>query len=879
MKKQTTLLILVIIFVFLVLSQIKLQLPILQTYGSIQVDGYDSSNQDAVLGPYDVLHPSDTWSESSAAAQSFTGQSMKLTDMQFMIRKYGNPSGQLHAALYTLTGTFGVDDLPGTQLATSDPINVSTISTSFTMVNFHFSGSNQYLLQANTYYFAALFAPSSGVIDSDNAFVAGGDSSSPTHPGAYRRFRHGAWQVPTIDADMCFAVYGIPEDAVMANIQGRVLDVDNQPIADAVVELENYLSTTTNSTGHYLFESILGQSYTITVSKTGYQTYSTTVDASAGGTITVPDITLQEVPKHKVWGYVTYPDNTPASGITVSISGGSVYLSDATDTAGMYEFTNIPEGTYTISITVSGYQPISQSITVSADTRRDVQLVSSTTPPSKTIPVPPNGQCYHMAFCSWDNTAAPLPTAARRDALRFISLTGKGLYAIECAGSVCVNEDFWPMSGTNSWKPLLDEGISQAFIFSLFPYLRDYPSDSDTVNGPTAVERRIANGEFDSWIRTIAQQTKEFGYPVMLKIGAEVNGNEGPSQPGGSWIADFGADPTAFKDAYRHIVDIFQQEGVDNVVWVMSYNFESAGQYGFEDYYPGDSYVDWLGVDLYQISEPDNPETQISEFYNWAKTQHPNKPLGVTEWGVNWYNKNIPDESRASYINAFFDTIESKPEIKFIRYHWNGPWRFQDDDPSDTTTYLPLTTAAYRTRIANVRYIFTATGGAEVRKYLMPIIGSNVQQWNDWLKRNQRPYIKQVEVDFEHEVTLVSLDYNDETRKLTATFDGETGVVNIVIVCGLLGQPIDVVGAGIVDYNETSTELTISVSFASPITVMLQWSEDVILPPLEPPPNVPSSEQPLLLPSLEPQYYIILIAITITLGVIWVSLKRKKRRK
>jgi hypothetical protein len=115
--------------------------------------------------------------------------------------------------------------------------------------------------------------------------------------------------------------------------------------------------------------------------------------------------------------------------------------------------------------------------------------------------------------------------------------------------------------------------------------------------------------------------------------------------------------------------------------------------------------VDWIGVDYYQMNVPDDPGTQVTAFYNWAVAK--NKPLAVTEWGTNWYNKNIPDADRARYINDFFDDIETRPEFKMIRYHWNSWWRFQDDDPEDPDayTYMPLAAAAYRNRIANSRYI------------------------------------------------------------------------------------------------------------------------------------------------------------------------------
>lgn len=319
------------------------------------------------------------------------------------------------------------------------------------------------------------------------------------------------------------------------------------------------------------------------------------------------------------------------------------------------------------------------------------------------IPTPTGDSLYHMAFCSWGTSAAPLPDKARTDINRFVSIVDKGLYGAENAGTVCVNEDFWPMRSPNSWKTLMSEGLFEVFIFSLNPYLRDHPSDSDATNGPTATEWAIATGEYDSWLSTIAQQTKDFDYPVMLKIGVEMNGNQGSGSWGNSWVADYGADADAFVACWRYIVTYFENAGVDNVEWCISYTFESVGPNSFWDYYPGADFVDWVGVDIYQISVPDDPTYQLANFEYWANGL--GKPLSITEWGVNWYNKNHPDADRARYINDFFDAVEANPKYKMVRYHWNGPWLFQDDDTSDVVTYLPLTCEAYRSRIADSRYI------------------------------------------------------------------------------------------------------------------------------------------------------------------------------
>jgi len=676
-----------------ILSSGKIVIP------KITIEGYSESNYDRVLGPIATLHPSETWDFDSSESQSFIGAPAKVTAVGFYLRRRGFPSGFLYAVLYSHTGILGLNSTPNVELARSDPIDISTIPTSFSLVTFNFSEDQQVILKANVPYCIVLEGPRSGFVDNANCVQIGGDGSSPSHGGNWARYRYGQWWVMN-GYDMIFYIFGY--SLSLCSIQGRVMySSNNTPFSGVTVEIVGHsVHTITAQDGTYHFNRLPSRAYTLEFKAVGYRTVRQTVNATAGGSFHLNDVLLAEAPRFLVYGYVKYVNGSVASEVTLYLEGDITYEA-VTNIDGLYEFPNVVEGNYLLQVSFSGYRQLGTHIVnVYSNVVKNVTLAPVDA--DKGIPIPPDGFCYHAAFCSWEDTAAPLPEQARRDIERFASIVGKSLYAAENAGTVCVNEDFWPMREPNSWKPLIEEGLFEVFIFSLFPYLRDYPSDSNTENGPTATEWKIANGTYDDWIRTIAQQTKEFGYPVMLKIGPEMNGNQGPSQPGGSWIADFGANPSAYKAAYRHIVDIFRQEGVDNVVWCISYNFESVGAYDFEDYYSGDEYVDWIGVDVYQISEGDDPAAQLNEFYEWAVTK--GKPLAITEWGTNWYYKNIPDADRARYINAFFDEIESKPEYKMIRYHWNSWWRFQDDDPSDYG-YLPLTAAAYRNRIANSRYL------------------------------------------------------------------------------------------------------------------------------------------------------------------------------
>jgi glycosyl hydrolase family 26 len=102
---------------------------------------------------------------------------------------------------------------------------------------------------------------------------------------------------------------------------------------------------------------------------------------------------------------------------------------------------------------------------------------------------------------------------------------------------------------------------------------------------------KIIDGSLDATIVARARGAKALGQKFFLDFAAEMNGDE-------AWS---GNNSTLYVGAYRHIHDIFVASGATNVVWVWCPNVtdtEGANRTTM-DYYPGDSYVDWTGVDGY----------------------------------------------------------------------------------------------------------------------------------------------------------------------------------------------------------------------------------------------------------------------------------------
>lgn len=166
-------------------------------YSSIvTIDSYSESNNDSSIGLSSTL--------SDGAAQSFdpSTTSYSVTSCKFYLSKTLSPTGNAVAKLYAHSGTYGTSSLPtGSALATSNTLDVSTLTTSFVLYELTFA--TPYTISASTYYEIAI-EYSGG--DASNLVSVATDNSAPTHGGNEAYLDAGAWTAQA--RDTCFYVYG-----------------------------------------------------------------------------------------------------------------------------------------------------------------------------------------------------------------------------------------------------------------------------------------------------------------------------------------------------------------------------------------------------------------------------------------------------------------------------------------------------------------------------------------------------------------------------------------------------------------------------------------------------------------------------------------------
>lgn len=227
------------------------------------VDSYSQSNYDTDWGV-----TLDDWGDE--VGQTFACSADKdLSSVSFYLQKHGSPTGNAYVDIYAHTGTYGSTGVPtGSALATSDAVDVSGVSSSYSMVEFAFSGGDQISLSNGTKYCAVL-RHSGGTLS--NCLYAGVDESSPSHGGNAIN-SDGVDYYYEASADLCFSVEG--EDApvsINVNDSISVTDVVTGSVGDLSVSASDTVSVAEDiefSTG-IPFEVSVFDSITVSEDVTG----------------------------------------------------------------------------------------------------------------------------------------------------------------------------------------------------------------------------------------------------------------------------------------------------------------------------------------------------------------------------------------------------------------------------------------------------------------------------------------------------------------------------------------------------------------------------------------------------------------------------------
>ena len=125
--------------------------------------------------------------------------------------------------------------------------------------------------------------------------------------------------------------------------------------------------------------------------------------------------------------------------------------------------------------------------------------------------------------------------------------------------------------------------------------------------------------------------------PVIWRPLHEAAGNYDLYGPNGAWFwwGRHGAEPCKqlWRLLYDQLVNVY---GLDNLIWVWTVDVTRGAEDQYLDWYPGDEYVDIVGVDIYE-SNTDAKERQYQALVDLTKGK---KLVTISECG------NIPDPKK-----------------------------------------------------------------------------------------------------------------------------------------------------------------------------------------------------------------------------------------
>lgn len=196
----------------------------------------------------------------------------------------------------------------------------------------------------------------------------------------------------------------------------------------------------------------------------------------------------------------------------------------------------------------------------------------------------------------------------------------------------------------------------------------------------------IRRGDHDDYIRSYARGIRELGMPIVLRLAHEMNGDWYPWSEV-QW-KDLNHDNKFTPDEQRsingnargqyarmwqHVHDIFQEEAANELtVWLWAPNRVNnitssvIQQPDVDQYYPGDDYVDWIGMSGYlRYSDRKDPPTFDVTFGDTLRQLRATsgKRIFLAEIGATELNG-----TKAEWITSLFDGIGRNPDI--IGFAW-----------------------------------------------------------------------------------------------------------------------------------------------------------------------------------------------------------------
>lgn len=283
---------------------------------------------------------------------------------------------------------------------------------------------------------------------------------------------------------------------------------------------------------------------------------------------------------------------------------------------------------------------------------------------------PPYG-CYIGAFLDRDDRLGEgfvYDDQLHKDPSEFARLTGKKLASAFCYLS-------YGRKFPREWvKRLSQQGVA--------PHIAWEPN------------RGLDDVQDDYYLRDFARAAGDAGCPIFLRYASEMNGD---------WTR-YGGDPLRYKIKWGIVRDAMARYA-PNVAMVWCVN--NIPERPIQSFYPGDGYVDWVGINLYSVPFFDNDPSRPGMHQNPADLARyvynayaDRKPIAICEYGASHVSKvDYRDRSAwaAKKIREMYASLPRLyPRVKLIDIFDNDNIKYAEDAARQLNNYSVTESEAVR---------------------------------------------------------------------------------------------------------------------------------------------------------------------------------------
>jgi hypothetical protein len=208
----------------------------------------------------------------------------------------------------------------------------------------------------------------------------------------------------------------------------------------------------------------------------------------------------------------------------------------------------------------------------------------------------------------------------------------------------------------------------------------------------------------DEYLNNLAKDMAQTGATIFLRYASEMNG---------AWVA-YGGNPRKYIEKWRIVHRVMKRHAPNVVLVWCPY---TTPRESINDYYPGDAYVDWVGVNMYNVTYfNQNPRTpamhvkptdMLDQVY---RTYSSRKPIMICEYGVTNFsaleNRPVIDYAVKCITDLYAALPVKYPRVKCINYFNANALLISHRRNNDySVTSHPRVLEAYRKAISNPYFL------------------------------------------------------------------------------------------------------------------------------------------------------------------------------